>query len=119
LYEDDGISQDYLKDIYSKTKIICTTKSNGFDIHISPEDNGFRQSDNRNMVMVINTESKPESVLVDGKAVGLVDQRVMEASYEKDMKSISWSWDEEANKCVVKVPDARKGMSIVVKNILR
>jgi len=114
LYEDDGENQDYLKDIYSETNIICTTKSAGYDIEITPEDKGFRQSEKRNFVLSILTEQKPKSVLVNGKEAAFVATNKMDV--EKDITTIQWSWDEKGSKLIVKIPDTRTKLKININN---
>ena len=67
LYEDDGENLDYLKDIASRTRFTCTTLSDGYRTVIEPSDNGFRQSDKRNMILAYHLEEMPASVTVNGK----------------------------------------------------
>jgi len=112
LYEDDGENQDYLKDIFSRTNIVCTTKAAGYDIEISPEDKGFRQSEKRNFVLSILTEQKPKSVLVNGKEAAFVTTDKMDI--EKDTTKTQWSWDEKGNKILIKIPDNRTKININV-----
>ncbi|MDV3694586.1 glycosyl hydrolase family 31 [Elizabethkingia anophelis] len=114
LYEDEGENQDYLKDIFSKTNITCTTKAAGYDIEITPEDKGFRQSDRRNFVLSILTEQKPKSVLVNGKEITFL--AVDALNIEKDTTKIQWSWDEKGSKLLIKIPDNRTKININVNN---
>lgn len=114
LYEDEGENQDYLKDIFSKTNITCTTKAVGYNIEISPEDKGFRQSDKRNFVLSILTEQKPKSVLVNGKEIPFFAVDALDI--EKDTTKIQWSWDEKGSKLLIKIPDNRTKININVNN---
>lgn len=114
LYEDDGENQDYLKDIYSETNMICTTKSAGYDIEITPEDKGFRQSEKRNFVLSILAEQKPKSILINGKEAAFAAPDKMDV--EKDITTIQWSWDEKGSKLIVKIPDTRTKLKININN---
>jgi len=114
LYEDDGENQDYLKDIFSRTNIVCTTKAAGYDIEITPEDKGFRQSDKRNFVLSILTEKRPKSVLVNGKEIGFLAADAMDI--EKDVTKTQWSWDDKGNKLLIKIPDNRTKINININN---
>lgn len=114
LYEDEGENHDYLKDIFSKTNITCTTKAAGYDIEITPEDKGFRQSDKRNFVLSILTEQKPKSVLVNGKEITFLAVDALDI--EKDTTKIQWSWDEKGSKLLIKIPDNRTKININVNN---
>ncbi len=113
LYEDEGENQDYLKDIFSLTNIICTTVSNGYNIDISPEDKGFHQSDKRNFVLSILSDKKPTSVSINGNVATFVPLEKL--NIDNDF-SQQWSWDEKGNKILVKTPDQRKKINIKINN---
>ncbi len=115
LYEDDGVSQDYLKDIYSKTWFWCTTSATGYSTGIIPDDRGFRQSDKRNLVLVYHLENRPGCVLVDKKEVAEADENTLAGTLENDFSSVAWSWNETAKECRVKIPDKRKKIQITIR----
>lgn len=115
LYEDEGENQDYLKNIYSTTQIQCTTQADGLDTKITPKDNGFVQSDNRNIVLIYHIDNKPSTIIVDGKNISVLNHSSNTEKIEKDTTSASWSWDENKNECWVKIPDRRKNIEISIK----
>ena len=94
--------------------IICTTKATGYDIEITPEDRGFRQSDKRNFVLSILTEQKPKFVLVNGKEISFVNVDAIDI--EKNTTKIQWSWDEKGSKLLIKIPDNRTKINININN---
>ena len=51
LYEDDGVSLDYQKGIYSKINFVCLTEQDGYETTITVDEKGFRQSSKRNIVL--------------------------------------------------------------------
>jgi len=107
LYEDDGENQDYLEDIYSVTRLVCSTVASGLDIVITPEDKGFVQSENRDFILSILLEEKPSKVNIEGK----------EAVFTEDAAGqLQWSWDEKSKKCTVRFPDTRTQKVITVNN---
>ena len=114
LYEDEGENQDYLKDIYSKTKFECTTIADGFETKITPSDKGFVQSNNRNIVLVYHLENKPNTITIDTKNATFTTEEELKNKLESDSKSIEWSWNDKTNECLVKVPDTRKNINIVM-----
>ncbi|NDV84010.1 glycoside hydrolase family 31 protein [Bacteroides sp. 51] len=97
LYEDDGENQDYLKDIYSKTRFVCTTVAGGYTTTITPEDKGFKQSDKREIVLIYHLEEKPTTVIVDGKTTRNI------------------TWDDATKECRVSVSDKRTPIEISLK----
>lgn len=114
LYEDNGENQDYLKDICSKTFIRCTTLSNGYDTGVEVKDNEYRQSDKRNIIFKYHIESRPTSVMVNGKNVNNVPVETIKGNQETDFETIQWSWNENNGECWVKVPDNRLNINISI-----
>lgn len=98
LYEDDGENLDYLKGISSKTQFVCTTLSDGYKTIITPNDNGFVQSDKRNIVLIYHLENKPNSVTIDDR-----------------ISAQSWIWDDVSKECRITIPDKRKNINIVIR----
>lgn len=107
LYEDDGENQDYLEDIYSVTRLVCSTVASGLDIVITPEDKGFVQSENRDFILSILLEEKPSKVSIEGKEAVFT---------EGAAGQLQWSWDEKSKKCTVRFPDTRTQKVITVNN---
>ena len=114
LYEDEGNNQDYLKDIYSKTRFNCQTKNTGWETTITPEDKGYRQAERRDIVLKFHLEAKPKSVSIGGKSVKNAKQELIEKHLNSDKKTIQWSWNAETNECWVKVPDERSTLQIKI-----
>ncbi len=115
LYEDEGESLDYLKDIYSKTNFVCTTRSDGYTTSIEPKDNDFRQSERRNIILIYHLEQKPKSVSVNNKIIGNVEENRISDNRENDFSSIEWSWNDTTKECRVKVPDKRENVNVSIK----
>lgn len=107
LYEDDGENQDYLEDIYSVTRLVCSTVASGLNIVITPEDKGFVQSENRDFILSILLEEKPSKVSIEGKEAAFT---------EGAAGQLQWSWDEKSKKCTVRFPDTRTQKVITVNN---
>lgn len=114
LYEDDGENLDYLKDIFSKTLFKCTTLGAGYETQIGVNDNKFRQSEKRNIILKYHLDKKPSSVSINKKPINLVESAMIEKSQDTDFKTLQWSWNEESGECWVKVPDARANVSISI-----
>lgn len=115
LYEDDGENLDYLKDIASRTRFTCTTLSDGYRTVIESSDNGFRQSDNRNMILIYHLGEMPASVTVNGKTAIKTDEASIVGKADTDVSSIEWSWNDESKECMVKIPDQRKEVTLMIK----
>lgn len=116
LYEDDGENLDYLEDIASRTRFTCTTLSGGYRTVIEPSDNGFRQSDKRNMILTYHLEEMPASVTVNGETVRKTDDASIGRKAETDVSSVEWSWNDQSKECRVKIPDQRKEVIVLLTN---
>lgn len=114
LYEDDGNNQDYLKNIYSKTHFKCTTTNLGWQSTITPNDKGFRQSEQRNIILKYHLDKRPKSILVDGKTIKDTKPEVLEKNTETVQKTVQWSWNEALKECWVKITDDRTDKTITI-----
>ncbi|MDR1226757.1 MAG: DUF5110 domain-containing protein, partial [Prevotellaceae bacterium] len=115
LYEDEGENLDYLKDIYSRTNFLCITSSNGYTTTIEPQDKGFHQSENRNIILKYHLEEKPNSISVNNKIIRNVEENIIVDKQDGDFSSLEWSWNDITKECWVKVPDKREKVNISIK----
>lgn len=105
LYEDDGESRDYEKDVYSKTKLRAVAKKNELSIAVDArEEKGYKPAADRNLILKVHTPFKPKTVLIDGAKVKRVKQLESESSKSTGEK-INWSWDEKKAVVSVIIPD--------------
>jgi alpha-glucosidase len=114
LYEDDGESLDYLKNICSRTVFTCTASENGWTAGIRAIDDGFRQSDKRNIVLAFHLDKSPRRVEANGSTVKKTNMKTLSSTVESDFEALQWAWDEAAKECRVKMPDTRKEVRISV-----
>ena len=109
LYEDDGETLDYQKDIYAKTKFACLTTQGSYELKISArQDNGYTIWKDRNAIIKLHIARKPVFA-VKGK-IKLPFSSIADflKNSEKDISSLSWSWDEKTGVCFIKMPDNGK-----------
>ena len=110
LYEDDGETNNYKKDVYCRTSFNCTTGKEGCAVKISKRlDQGFSPAENRNLILDISIESKPGSVLLNGETIEF------EADSENQIDDFPlniWMWDKEKRKCIIKIPEDGKQKDI-------
>ncbi len=106
LYEDDGESRDYEKDVFCKTKITAIANSTGFAIHINTrEDKGYKAAGARNCIVKLHTNSKPKSVLVNTSKIKKEKTEVLNEKGLTDYEKLSYSWDEKQGIVYIKLPD--------------
>lgn len=106
LYEDDGESRDYEKDVFCKTKITALANSTGFAIHINArEDKGYKAAEARNYIVKLHTNSKPKSILVNTSKIKKEKTEVLNEKGLTDYEKLSYSWDEKQGIVYIKLPD--------------
>lgn len=116
LYEDEGINLDYLKDIASRTTFQCTTTAKGYTTAIDPKDNGFIQSDKRNLVLIYHLEARPASVHIGNAVIDSVEEEVITQKMNTKQESMGWPWNEKTQECWVLIPDRRIERIIQISN---
>ena len=116
LYEDDGVTRDYEKNISSRTHFFCASQKKGFEMTISPKDNGFLQADERNIVLKFHIETKPKDVFIGAKKVRHVNINNIFNKLEEDFSTLVWSWNEVEQECCIRFPDLRKKIQIRIDN---
>jgi alpha-glucosidase len=105
LYEDDGETLAYQKDVFAKTTINCQTGANGYDITTAKAENAYQLVGKRNFVLRLHVPAKPRSVIVNDKKINLIDNSRLTANEEKSSSTQFWSWDAKAGVCSVLLPD--------------
>lgn len=117
LYEDDGESRDYERDVYCKTKITSKTASEEILITIAErESKGFDPVGSRNFVLKIHASNKPKDLFIGGEKIKSIKPDVIDKNIETDFAKMNWSWNEAENIITAKVPDSGKNTVITIKN---
>ncbi|MEN9908591.1 MAG: hypothetical protein RLZZ540_1740 [Bacteroidota bacterium] len=117
LYEDDGESRDYEKDVFCKTKITALANSSGFAIHINArEDKGYKAVGYRNHIVKLHSDSKPKSVLVNAVKIKKEKTEELNEKALTDFEKISYSWDEKQGIIYIKLPDTGLDYQIAVNS---
>lgn len=115
LYEDEGEDLGYLEDLSSRTLFACTTLPDGYRMEVTPNDNGFRQSDRRNIILTFHLEKQPSRVTVDGKRVKRQKEAKLVERADSGSPTLGWSWNSGSGECRVSLPDEREKTTIVLR----
>jgi alpha-glucosidase len=70
LYEDDGISLDYEKGVFSKRRVVQERASSGLAVRIAAREGRF-EPPARDLVLKVFLEARPGSVELDGKKLSI------------------------------------------------
>ncbi|MFH6991593.1 glycoside hydrolase family 31 protein [Flavobacterium sp. FlaQc-48] len=117
LYEDDGETRDYEKDVYCKTKITSKTTGEGIVISISQrESKGFKPAGPRNFIIKVHAAGQPKDIFIDGVKLKKLKADLMQKNIETDFVKMNWSWNEAQKNICVKLPDLGKSSVTTIKN---
>jgi hypothetical protein len=105
LYEDDGESLNYQKDIFQKTNVVCLTGRNHYEIRIKKQAKGYLQPGKRNYVFQMHVDSIPKLVRCNSKKASLVPVESLEASVDFQTMDAVWSWNPAKHVCSILIPD--------------
>ena len=105
LYEDDGESLNYQKDIFQKTNVVCLTGRNHYEIRIKKQAKGYLQPGKRNYVFQMHVDSIPKLVRCNSKKASLVPVERLEASVDFQTMDAVWSWNPAKHVCSILIPD--------------
>lgn len=113
LYEDDGETNGYQQDLFSKTTIRCTTRTATYEIELKTDNhNDFVKSENRKTGICLHADKAPKQVLVNGKKIKSVRQEKIETGWYDTDTTIRWYWDKSTRVCHIQLPP-----TIVTSNI--
>jgi alpha-glucosidase len=115
LYEDDGISNDYKKDVASKRKITCESSKDQITLTVDPDKQSRYKPEQRNFLIDIPVSAKPSAVLVDGKKIKPVNTGKLMESLSEQFISTLWCYDKEKQKMVIRMPDTLAKVTAEIK----
>lgn len=107
LYEDDGETNDYKKDVFSKTLIQVDGQENQCEIIINaPENTGFTL-EKRNFVVEVHLPEMPKKVMVDGKKIKSSKIEKLTAKMNSNFELMSYSYDNVKKILTIRFPDTK------------
>lgn len=116
LYEDDGESTDYLKNVYSTTKFSCQTLSNKYIFKAGkPEEKGYTAPGNRDYIVKMYIPSRPAKVVVGGKPIVAQALNVFNATAGKVTQQTAWTWDAKTGICYIRIPAGKESQVEIFK----
>src|SRR5690606_22216281 len=109
LYEDDGESRDYEKNIGAYTKFSAMAAKDYLTVTISDRDEkGYKPAGERNFIVKVYTWDRPKTVSVNTEKIKKVKLDFLKTTADNDVEKLMWSYDETSGAVYVKVPDTGK-----------
>jgi alpha-glucosidase len=115
LYEDDGESNDYKQDKYSKTNVKCFTSVASYDISLEQENkNGWRSESTHNVIIKMHLDKQPKAILIDSVKIKSVSYDKMNKNYNEIADKAQWCWDKQSLTCYIKLKNNDLQASVIV-----
>lgn len=116
LYEDDGESTDYLKNVYSTTKFSCQTLGNKYIFKAGkPEEKGYTAPGKRDYILKMYIPARPAKVVMGGKPVVAQALNVFNATAAKVTQQTAWTWDAKTGICYIRIPAGKESLVEIFK----
>jgi len=114
VYEDDGISNDYKRDVFAERLIKCKSLKNGFEISYQLKVHNSFMPVKRDLLIRLHCEQKPKEVLLDSKKLKSFRLNKSGVIDFGKVDKIRWAWDEQKKQCVVMIPKDREFSKLIV-----
>ena len=105
LYEDDGTSNDYKKDVFSRADIVCESAKEQITFTIDTQDRNGYKSDSRNFVIEIPFDHKPDRVLIDGEKIKAGKSQKLTTALDTSFGLTMWTYNPAAKKVTLRIPN--------------
>jgi alpha-glucosidase len=116
LYEDDGETTDYKRDVFCKTGIRCISAKDELNIDISTKnENGWNSNKNSNFGIKIHLDKAPESISIDAKKLKQTGNDKLEKSADSNNEKPVWSWDKLTKTCRIIWRRSESFAKIIIK----
>ena len=114
LYEDDGLTNDYKINKFSKTLIEAQKNENTIRIDINkPLSTGYK-SEIRNYLLEIHVSNKVKKIMLNGKKVKTKSKEKLEQSIDTKFNEASCSFSKKEKVIWIKIPDNKQNNSIEI-----
>ncbi|MCG8477141.1 MAG: glycoside hydrolase family 31 protein [Cytophagales bacterium] len=111
VYEDDGTTNDYKKNIYGERIVSCRTSEKSLEIRIKKKEHNEYSLKSRAYVFRLHLNEKPAGVYYKNKKMKKKSFCWKDNIPEKDC----WHWDKESNECVVKLEDCNSSDALEIR----
>ncbi len=113
LYEDDGVTNNYKNDEFSKTKIITEVSADKLKIVISePENSGF-ETEKRNIWLEVHLDEEPESIGLQ-ENLKKYSRDELKENWNKEFNLSGYFYDENKQLLYVRFPDTKEKQEITI-----
>ncbi|MFO7668328.1 MAG: glycoside hydrolase family 31 protein [Bacteroidales bacterium] len=115
VYEDNGETNDYKNDLYVKREFLCTSKPDRYEITYQEVAANHFQPFSRDLTYRLYLDEKPSAVRLSGKKLKAFKLNRMDVMVNEPIKKAEWSWDQNMNQCLIRIPSVAATQAIVIE----
>jgi alpha-glucosidase len=116
LYEDDGETDNYKRDVFGTITVTCRTENGSYTVGISRKNNnGWQASENKPAIIRLHSHKMAVSVTAGGQKIKASGTRQWEKNANSLSKCMVWTKDEAGGTCSVFVPAGENLPDIVIR----
>jgi len=114
LYEDDGITNNYKNEVFSKTHIEFRNTDSLLEINIlEPQNNSFK-TEERNYLLQINLPSTPKRVLFNNVKLKSTKLKKINELMNSNFKDSAFNYNPENQTLLIRIPDTKQKINISI-----
>jgi len=115
LYEDDGETNDYKRDIFSRTAMAVVQEGKRTTVEIqAPSARGF-QSQGRNILIELHGVANPKAILINGKKIKAAKAEGLYRDLNNSFQAQAFHHDREKKTLLIRTPDTKEAIAISVE----
>lgn len=115
LYEDDGTTNDYKKNVGMRTAVYASVEPGKITMTIDrPDANGYKSSEH-NFLIAVPVNAKPGGITINGVKLKATSSEKLQSDIQSKFDVSGWSYDKVSGKVIVRVAATFEKKSIEVK----
>lgn len=115
LYEDDGTSNNYKKNEFSKTKIQVVYNNEGYKIIVGQPKGEHYSTVNRNYVFHLHIGDKPKNILINNRKLKKMNLSTLKATQNIEFDKSGYNYDKDNQLLYIKIPDTKLSTSVGIQ----
>ena len=116
LYEDDGETNNYKKNIFRKTVINCLSSKDSLRLNVTPQNNEGRDINvARNIGVKLHLDRVPQEICFNSSNIKGIGIENFEEGWSEISEKASWAWDEPSKTCVIRWHDQDVPAVLIIK----
>lgn len=108
LYEDDGTTNNYKKDMFSKTRIESHDSSGLLEISLFENQNNSFKTEKRNYLLQIHLPSKPKKILLNHVKLKPTRLSKINEDVNSNFNDSGFNYSPENQMLIIRIPDSKQ-----------